>query len=109
MVVFCVVAPCSLVEVYQSFRGSCCLHHQGDRYNPEESHLRTHCRENLKSYLKMISKYRYIFSYLSPNILITIKFFYFLNITTESEDFEVRASAIQYKLTHNFRNLIRWN
>jgi hypothetical protein len=30
MTVFCDVAPCSLVEVYWSFRGSCCLHHQGD-------------------------------------------------------------------------------
>jgi hypothetical protein len=29
--VFWVVSPCSLVEVYQRFRGSCCLHHQGDR------------------------------------------------------------------------------
>jgi hypothetical protein len=29
--VFWVVAPCSLVEVYQRFRGPCCLHHQGDR------------------------------------------------------------------------------
>jgi hypothetical protein len=28
--VFWVVAPCSLVEVYQRFRGTCCLHHQGD-------------------------------------------------------------------------------
>jgi hypothetical protein len=35
--VFWVVAPCSLVEVYQRFRGPCCLHHQGD--NPEDSHL----------------------------------------------------------------------
>jgi hypothetical protein len=26
-----VVATCSLVEVYQRFRGPCCLHHQGDR------------------------------------------------------------------------------
>jgi hypothetical protein len=25
--VFWVVAPCSLVEVYQRFRGPCCLHH----------------------------------------------------------------------------------
>jgi hypothetical protein len=30
MAVFWVVAPCSLVEVYQCFRGPCCLHHQGD-------------------------------------------------------------------------------
>jgi hypothetical protein len=29
--VLLVVAPCSLVEVYQRFRGPCCLHHQGDR------------------------------------------------------------------------------
>jgi hypothetical protein len=28
--VFWVVAPCSLVEVYQRFRGPCCLHHQGE-------------------------------------------------------------------------------
>jgi hypothetical protein len=30
MAVFWVVAPYSLVEVYQRFRGACCLHHQGD-------------------------------------------------------------------------------
>jgi hypothetical protein len=29
MAVFWVVAPCSLIEVYQHFRGPCCLHHQG--------------------------------------------------------------------------------
>jgi hypothetical protein len=29
MTVFWVVAPCSLVEVTQRFRGPCCLHHQG--------------------------------------------------------------------------------
>jgi hypothetical protein len=79
MAVFWIVAPCILVEVYQRFRGPCCLHHQGDeslmmtinlmmeaertsetlvnfyqttqRYNPEDSHLRTHRRENLNSYL----------------------------------------------------------
>jgi hypothetical protein len=28
MSVFWVVAPCSLVEFYQRFRGPCCLHHQ---------------------------------------------------------------------------------
>jgi hypothetical protein len=49
MAVFWVVAPCSLVEVYQRFRGPCCLHHQGDEYS--DSHLRTHRRENLKSCL----------------------------------------------------------
>jgi hypothetical protein len=55
MAVFWVVEPCSLIEVYQRLRGPCCLHHQGfyqttRRYNPEDSHLRTHPRENLKSY-----------------------------------------------------------
>jgi hypothetical protein len=30
MAVFWVVEPCSLVEVYQRFRGPSCLHHQGD-------------------------------------------------------------------------------
>jgi hypothetical protein len=27
--VFCVVVPCSLVEVHRRFGGACCLHHQG--------------------------------------------------------------------------------
>jgi hypothetical protein len=57
--VFWVVAPCSLVEVYQRFRGPCCLHHQGDdRPKPEDSSLHTHRRENLKS-----KKYNVLFSY----------------------------------------------
>jgi hypothetical protein len=30
------VAPCSLIEVYQRFRGTCCLHHQGDELCPAE-------------------------------------------------------------------------
>jgi hypothetical protein len=74
MAVFKVVALCSLVEVYQCFRGACCLHHQGDEFammieatstsetsvnfyqttwpnNPENSHLRTHHHENLRFHL----------------------------------------------------------
>jgi hypothetical protein len=61
MAVFWVAAPCSLEEVYQCFRGPCCLHHQGDeslvnfyqttqRNNPADSHLHTRRRENLKSH-----------------------------------------------------------
>jgi hypothetical protein len=58
MAVFWVVAPCSLVEVYQRFRGPRCLHHlplsiiyqTTRRYNREDSNLHTHRRENLKSY-----------------------------------------------------------
>jgi hypothetical protein len=30
MAVFWVEAPCIPVEVYQCFKGPCCLHHQGD-------------------------------------------------------------------------------
>jgi hypothetical protein len=30
MAVLWVVAPCSLIEVHQRFRGPCCLRHQGD-------------------------------------------------------------------------------
>jgi hypothetical protein len=69
MAVFWVVGLCNLVEVYRRFRGACCLHHQGDeaastsatsvdlyqttwRNNPEDSRLRTHRRENLKSHLE---------------------------------------------------------
>jgi hypothetical protein len=62
MAVFWVVALCSLLEVYQHFRGPYCLHHQGialmmeaartsetlinfyqtaQCYNPEESNLQS--------------------------------------------------------------------
>jgi hypothetical protein len=30
MAVFRVIAPCSLVEVYECFRGPCCLHRPDD-------------------------------------------------------------------------------
>jgi hypothetical protein len=69
MAVLLIVTPCSVVEVCRRFRGACCLHRQVDtiteaanasetsvsfyetsrRYNPEDSHLHTHRRENLKS------------------------------------------------------------
>jgi hypothetical protein len=75
MTVFWNVAPFSMVEVYEHFRGACCLHHQGDDdlltalmtrasstsemsvnyyqttwHNiPEDSHLQTQYCENLKS------------------------------------------------------------
>jgi hypothetical protein len=70
MAVFWVVAPCSLVEVYRSqvlaasiIRAIIVLmmeaartsetlvnfYQTTQRYNPEDSHLHTHCCENLKS------------------------------------------------------------
>jgi hypothetical protein len=65
MVVFWVVAPCSLVEVYRRFKGACCLYiramstsetsvniYQTTRCNnPEDSHLHTRRSKNLKSYI----------------------------------------------------------
>jgi hypothetical protein len=61
MAVFWVVVPCSLVEVYRRFTGAYCFHNQGDppvnayqtirHNNPEDSHLHTRRRENLKSHL----------------------------------------------------------
>jgi hypothetical protein len=87
MTVFWVVAPCFLVEVYQRFRGRSCLHHQGSgltlvnvfqttwRYNTEDSHLRTHRRENLRSNICLSSpvcsslQLPASFSLLGPNIL----------------------------------------
>jgi hypothetical protein len=56
MVVFWVVEQCSLVEVYRRFRGACYLHisalmMEARRNNPEDSHLHTCRRENLKSHL----------------------------------------------------------
>jgi glycyl-tRNA synthetase alpha subunit len=69
MTTFWDVTPCSLVEVYRSFIGACCLHHQAlmmeavstsetsvnfyqtTRGNiPEDSHLHTHRHQNLKSH-----------------------------------------------------------
>jgi hypothetical protein len=55
---------CCAVQSGRSFRGACCLHHQGDahhdvvyqptrRNNPEDSHLHTR-RENMKSQNKTI-------------------------------------------------------
>jgi hypothetical protein len=40
MTVFWVVAPCSLIEVYQRFRGPCCLRHQG----PDDGSSKYLCR-----------------------------------------------------------------
>jgi hypothetical protein len=59
MAAFWVVVPCSLVEVYQGIalmmEVACTsetlvnFYQTTRRYNPEDSHLRTRRRENLKS------------------------------------------------------------
>jgi hypothetical protein len=74
--VLLVVVTCGLVEVFQRFRSICCLYYQGAHSfialmmeaantsemlvnvyqttlsdNPEDSHLRTRRRANLKSYV----------------------------------------------------------
>jgi hypothetical protein len=65
--VFWVVAPCSLVELYQCFRGPCCflvqLYQTTRCYNPEDSHLHTHRRENLKSNLIIFGEEFKLWSY----------------------------------------------
>jgi hypothetical protein len=78
MAVFWVLALGSLVEVYQHFRGTSCLHHHQPFmmmeaastsetsvnfyqttwcYNPEDSHLHTHHCENLKFNLLSLGYY----------------------------------------------------
>jgi hypothetical protein len=76
MSVFWVVVPCSVVEVYRHFRGTCCIDQKGNmmvgastsetlvnlyqaarRYNPEDSHLHSRCRENLKSDFVSVIEY----------------------------------------------------
>jgi hypothetical protein len=42
MAVFWVVVPCSLVEVYRRFRGTCCLHHQGDEFTAQQPRRQLH-------------------------------------------------------------------
>jgi hypothetical protein len=42
MAVFRVVAPCSLVEFYQRFRGPCCQYHQGDHRPDDGKSTRLH-------------------------------------------------------------------
>jgi hypothetical protein len=76
MAVFWVVAPCRLVEVYRRFRGALCLryqtalimkavstsetsanfYHTTRRNNPEDGHLHTRRRENLKSHILRVFK-----------------------------------------------------
>jgi hypothetical protein len=52
MTVFWVVAPCSLMMKAASTSKTLVNFYQTTRrYNPEDSHLRTHQRENFKSYL----------------------------------------------------------
>jgi hypothetical protein len=40
MAVFWVLAPCSLVEVCQRFRGPCCLYHLGDDSSRQQGPLK---------------------------------------------------------------------
>jgi hypothetical protein len=60
MAVFWVVAPCSLVEVYQRFRNVGKLLPDYTALQ-QDSHLRTHCRKNLK--FKITNYWNYDMSY----------------------------------------------
>jgi hypothetical protein len=83
MAVFWVLAPCSLAEIYRRFRGawlpassglialmieavntsetSVNFYQTTRRNNPEDSHLHTQRRENLKSHLLLYICNRYCF------------------------------------------------
>jgi hypothetical protein len=58
MAVFWVVAPCSLVDIIRALMMEAArtseklvnFYQTTRRYNPEDNHLHTHRRENLKSY-----------------------------------------------------------
>jgi hypothetical protein len=54
MAVFWVVEPCSLVDVYQRFRGPCCLHNQGKCMNRIGSHnnVMFRCVETVGNYIQ---------------------------------------------------------
>jgi hypothetical protein len=56
MDVFWVVAPCSLSALMMEAAGTSetlvNFYQTTRRYNPEDNHLRTHRRENLKSYYR---------------------------------------------------------
>jgi hypothetical protein len=60
MAVFWVVAPCSLValmmEAVQTSEALVNLYQSTRRCNPEDGHLHTHRRENLKSYFVIVLK-----------------------------------------------------
>jgi hypothetical protein len=63
MAVFWVLAPCSLVQVYRSFRGACCLLTSTRLHGAttqKHSHLRTRRRENLKSHIYYCCYFFYI-------------------------------------------------
>jgi hypothetical protein len=52
--VFWDILPCKII-VNRRIRGTCCLHHQGDEYIPEDkSELHTRRRENLKSHTALV-------------------------------------------------------
>jgi len=60
--VFWDVAPCSFVESDRRFRGTYCLHHQdiAQRNIPEDGHLYTHRRENLKFHVCFHATYSFV-------------------------------------------------
>jgi hypothetical protein len=60
MAVLWVVAPCSLVEVYQRFRGPCCPHHQEDPEDPKrwQSSTRLHGATTQKTAIFVLTAVR---------------------------------------------------
>jgi hypothetical protein len=81
MAVFWVVAPCSLVEVYQRFRGPCCLHHQG--VLPDYTAL--HPRRQSSSFLHDVS-------ILAAHSILCFLFSYFVRVCWSSDVINLRCS-----------------
>jgi hypothetical protein len=87
MAVLLVVEPYRLIRIYRRLRGPYCINQQGDdggsknsyqtalRYNPEDSHLRTHRHQNLSShYTSVIQEAKFMFTYMfhEPSLAVII-------------------------------------
>jgi hypothetical protein len=86
--IFWVVAPCSLEEVYQRFRRTCCLHHQAASTSETSVNFyqTTHCYNTEDSYLHVYEKTDTTYLILSCNVMsmkknMKYQLILFLNLT----------------------------
>jgi len=100
IVVFCVVTPCRLVEVCQSFRESAetpeHFHQYTRRHCPEDTTSRSHCCGNLKSHLHSVTYLLYMFTSMKRfQPLLTLRSMKFFSVTFKSE-----VSSLQKATPH---------
>jgi hypothetical protein len=80
MAVFWVVAPCSLVEAYQRFRGPCCFHQQGDRpIHIDDYFMLVKKVPGLRMIFKQELGHKFSFEYHNLHISVSICFWYDFN------------------------------